>query len=221
MQATRRPSPCASCGSSFEAAPHGGGSNRKYCSAKCKQTARRTKNNLVPIRCSECGEDRLVKHPNRAGKMCRTCAARLGSAAAARESATRSVESRFFTYVKKAPGGCWHWTGTTQSNGYGAFSLGGRILRSHRWSYEHHVAGIPEGLQIDHLCRNRACVNPDHLEPVTAMENSRRAMRSHCVNGHEFTPENTYIPSDGKRYCRECRRSRNRAARLTNDEDPS
>jgi hypothetical protein len=66
---------------------------------------------------------------------------------------------------------------------------------------------------IDHLCRVKACINPAHLEPVTSGENTRRAMREACVHGHRFTPDNTYVPADGKRYCRECRRRRVREQR--------
>lgn len=109
--------------------------------------------------------------------------------------------------------GCWTWAGTIDQDGYGSFSLGSRgHRRAHRLSYEHFVGPIPEGLTIDHLCRNRACVNPAHMEPVTNRENVLRgegitaelARQTACKHGHEFTPENTYLWR-GKRICRACR----------------
>lgn len=69
--------------------------------------------------------------------------------------------------------GCWLWQGTLRA-GYGRVKIGGRLQEAHRASYEHHVGPIPEGLVVDHLCRNRSCINPAHLEPVTEMENIRR-----------------------------------------------
>lgn len=104
--------------------------------------------------------------------------------------------------------GCWEWQGYRYGNGYAAMSWQGTQQLLHRLAYEYFVGAIPPGMQLDHLCRIRHCVNPEHLEPITSRENTRRAMRTHCVNGHEFTPENTYTPADGKRYCRECRRRR-------------
>lgn len=102
-------------------------------------------------------------------------------------------------------------------NGYVWVSRG-RL--AHRVAYEQARGPIPEGLELDHLCRNRACVNPDHLEPVTHRENllradtfaARHAAQTHCVNGHEFTPDNTYIRTrpEGGRECRACRKARNR-----------
>ncbi len=76
-------------------------------------------------------------------------------------------------YVEIQPDGCWVWTGYLSP--YGKFGVSGRRPVAHRWSYEYHVGPIPDGLTIDHLCRNPSCVRPDHLEPVTLQENMRRA----------------------------------------------
>ena len=106
--------------------------------------------------------------------------------------------------------GCWHWTGGRTSHGYGTLWFDGRSQRAHRVVYEALVGPIPDGLVIDHLCRNRLCVNPDHLEPVTLLENIRRGQgngsKTHCPSGHEYTPENTRRNALGWRYCRTCKR---------------
>lgn len=81
---------------------------------------------------------------------------------------------RFLGHVRISPSGCWEWTGRTK-DGYGQYSSGGRDLRAHRYAYERVRGAIPEGLQLDHLCRNRRCASPDHLEPVTPTENRFRA----------------------------------------------
>lgn len=88
----------------------------------------------------------------------------------------QSVEARFWAKVFKTDS-CWYWTGFRDSWGYGSFTVGGKNLRAHRYAYELVVGPIPFGLTIDHLCRERACVNPVHLEAVTGAENTERAFR--------------------------------------------
>lgn len=134
-----------------------------------------------------------------------------------------SLQERFWPKVdKNAEGGCWEWTASVMAAGYGQINLGRRgdgIGYAHRLAYEWLVGPIPPDLVIDHVCRNRRCVNPAHLEVVTERENILRgaggsainALKTHCVNGHEFTPENTYVYSmTGARSCRECARARDR-----------
>jgi hypothetical protein len=121
-------------------------------------------------------------------------------------------QKRFWSKVDKS-GECWVWTGGHRtSNGYGRFqpTYPGPTIVAHRIAYELLVGPIPEGLQLDHLCRNRLCVNPAHLEPVTLIENIRRARPTHCKHGHEFTPENTISVRSrpGRRHCRKCKYER-------------
>jgi hypothetical protein len=126
----------------------------------------------------------------------------------------------FWSKVEIAETGCWTWTGA-RSVGYGHFAIKRRTNLAHRVAYEALVGPIGDGLTIDHLCRNPACVNPAHLEPVTMGENMRRstaidatkarhARRTHCKHGHEFTSENTSYDSKGARVCRECDRMKSR-----------
>jgi hypothetical protein len=105
---------------------------------------------------------------------------------------------------------CWIWWGATLSNGYPKVTMNYRTCLVHRVVYEHYKGSIPEGLQIDHICKNKLCVNPEHLEAVTCLENMRRryANYTHCVNGHELSGENVYIaPYTGKRDCKVCRKA--------------
>ena len=124
---------------------------------------------------------------------------------------------RYWSYVDKT-GSCWNWTGTGNGRGYGFFAVKGRNVQVHRYAYKLARGEIPDGLTIDHLCMNKLCVNPDHLEAVTNGENVRRAQAhygvgaavTHCPVGHEYTPENTYREPKGSRSCRECRVARTR-----------
>lgn len=117
---------------------------------------------------------------------------------------------------------CWIWQRSLDRNGYGQGSRPDGQRKAYRIYYERYVGRVPAGLHLDHLCRVRECVNPDHLEPVTQRENNlrghtpaaRNAVKTHCIRGHEFSPENTYVDSLGKRHCRTCHRRRNREAYL-------
>lgn len=119
---------------------------------------------------------------------------------------------------------CWRWLGSRSADGYGRFSLTARKrVYAHRWLYELVRGPLPPGLQLDHLCHNRSCVNPAHLEPVTARENTLRgrgvaalhARKTRCARGHAFTPTNTIRYGPGRRWrdCRQCRLERARALR--------
>lgn len=114
---------------------------------------------------------------------------------------------------------CWEWN-TWSDHGYGIFRLNNKRHRAHRIAYTLLMGPIPDGLQLDHLCRNRGCVNPEHVEPVTLRENVLRGYgttalhrrKTHCARGHEFTPENTR-PHRGGRRCLQCQLIGNREAR--------
>jgi hypothetical protein len=115
--------------------------------------------------------------------------------------------AEFWTKVD-AVGPCWAWTGGRSGGRYGMY----RRQYAHRIAYEQLVGPIPDGLELDHLCRNTLCVNPDHLEPVTHAENTRRgfgpagmaARRTHCPHGHPYDAANTYVRATGGRRCRIC-----------------
>lgn len=111
--------------------------------------------------------------------------------------------------------GCWPWIGNINpSTGYGRFWIHRRCFGAHRIAYELGKGAIKPGMTIDHLCRNRKCVNPEHLEQVTNRVNvlrgeglaAQQARKTHCVRGHELSGENLSVHKDGKRYCRECGR---------------
>lgn len=126
--------------------------------------------------------------------------------------------ARFWKYVNKTDT-CWLWTGHLDREGYGKFRGASERVRAHKFAYESLVGPVPDGLVLDHVvargCTNRHCVNPAHLEPVTCGENIRRGRtgcaqtaKTHCPQGHEYTPENTRISRRNERICKACARQR-------------
>lgn len=124
------------------------------------------------------------------------------------------IVARFWSYVD-AEGLCWIWTGRRRATGYGSFTdrRGGTTHAAHRFAYELLVGPIPDGMELDHLCRVRPCVNPDHVEVVTPAENKRRGFgvnrtareRTHCPQGHPYSDDNIVRTVKGWRRCRRCR----------------
>lgn len=120
-----------------------------------------------------------------------------------------STEERFWAKVTRTES-CWNWS--SRPGKHALFLVDGSLVPVHRYAYELMVGPIPDGLEIDHLCRNQICVNPEHLEPVTREENLRRGwghrlqngMTNECIHGHKYTPENTYVNPRGHASCRRC-----------------
>lgn len=135
----------------------------------------------------------------------------------------RSVEQRLEIHAKKDnETGCLVWNGSRCKDGYGTVNFelrGKRVYLAHRMAYLHFVGEIPDGEEIDHICKNRACVNPDHLRSVSHQvnvdngdykTNHRNRTKNHCKLGHELSGENLFISKNGSRQCKECRNARDK-----------
>ena len=132
---------------------------------------------------------------------------------------------RFWRKIRVLSNGCWEWTASKRSRGYGQFAIRhGFPVSSHRLVYETLIGPIAEGLESDHLCRNPACCNPVHLEMVThqvnvsrgiagAVNRARQLAKTHCLRGHPLDKANVYHHKDGKRHCHTCQLLRQRIRR--------
>jgi len=128
------------------------------------------------------------------------------------EMTSQSILSRFWDKVEKT-NSCWNWRAGKNSDGYGTFWIG-KTVSAHRFAYQLLIGSIPKDKEIDHLCRNRSCVNPVHMEIVTNKINVLRgisspaenARKTYCKNGHPFNEENTINYKDGRRQCRPCKK---------------
>jgi hypothetical protein len=137
----------------------------------------------------------------------------------ASETFDARAKARFWSKVSPAPAdACWTWHGAKNCRGYGNVGRNHKTYLTHRVAYELTVGPVPVGMDLDHLCRNKGCVNPTHLEPVTFLANMRRRYSAapderptHCLQSHELTPENTeIIRATGQRRCRTCVAERRR-----------
>ena len=166
----------------------------------------------VPLVCARCGTSvLLVPWQLRQGR--RYCSRLCAGTQGGRD------EARFLAKIETEPNtGCWIWTASRCSDGYGTFGVGGKTVSAHRWSYENFAGPIPPDKEIDHylynpgICIGRACVNYRHLRPTTHRANTLRsatqimaihARKTHCINGHPFSSENLMLRPEGRR-CRTC-----------------
>lgn len=220
VQHTRIPRVCERCGVTFAVKPHvikdGGG---KFCSNACYRAARAERVESRP--CLTCGRvfrPKATQVRDGRGNFCsQPCVRR----------AKQPLAERLLSRVKETASGCWEWQGYTRQDGYARVTIRPTPTTqethlAHRLAYETWVGPIPEGLVIDHVCRNRACINPSHLEVVTQATNNQRGMapsfqaqrEQRCKRGHPYTPEHSYFGSDGRRRsCRTCETANQRRRR--------
>ena len=201
MSDRNTPTCCLTCGIPLTQKTKG--RLRFYCSRQCRvdrDTTQRRNSKPQNPDCLYCGNP-IPQVVRRDAVYCQPECRAQHYAERRRKPSRGSFEERFWSQVdKEAALGCWVWTGGKLASGYGSVALDGTRFVTHRVVWEMLRGPIPDGLQIDHLCRNRACCNPDHLEPVEQKTNLLRgvsqpainARKTHCIRGHEFTPENTY-----------------------------
>lgn len=202
---------------------------QRFCSAGCRKEWRREHppaTTRIRRTCERCGIDFAPKTSSVCQRQHQRFCSYFCSNGRTRETYknSRPEAERFWAKVEHGSippyrpdlGPCWQWVASIIKDGYGHFGIkqSKRLVRAHRWAYEYLIGPIPPGLEPDHLCRNRACVNPLHLEPVTHRENVRRgesqlghkARQTHCQRGHPFDETNTWRNRDGNRACRACAR---------------
>lgn len=199
--------------------------SRGLCSSHAWQ---RNKGNpltpIVAITATYCRTEGCDRKPQKRGRYAGFCAAHArhlkdwGQTRPVRDPRPARDPGRLWgDQISRTPSGCWEWLGSLSTAGYGTVNLGnGSYGYAHRLSWELAHGDIPVGLHIDHLCRNRKCINPEHLEPVTPQVNARRGaaaygpIKQKCIHGHDMTVAvNVYTAPDGGKRCRTCARMAN------------
>lgn len=210
------PRACEQCGQGFLADPgeirRGGG---RFCSRKCGNGYNRASKSFA-LTCAECGKGFTVTKASDAARrrFCsRHCMGRARHVPPAERFWSKVNKDGPIPSFRPDLGPCWIWLASYYQEGYGQFfRRHGQPTHAHIVAYELVIGPAPDGLDLDHLCRVRACVNPYHLEPVTGQENRRRGLggvlRTHCPQDHPYDVENTRIEKNGARSCRECSRLR-------------
>lgn len=174
------------------------------------------------MKCQYCDKELTSDQIRRKGtnrSKAKYCSISCANKSIKRKKLTTTPEERFMSKVTKTKD-CWEWNGAKMPSGYGRFGYTtseGKLINTyaHRISYLFFKGELTKGLVIDHLCNNRGCVNPDHLELVTQKENLKRSdkviskIKTHCIHGHPFNKENTYY-WNGEKRCRACGRMRKR-----------
>lgn len=164
--------------------------------------------------CSKCQKVELPKRLDGRKRWCSLCDAQW-EASRSKAEVQAKLHGHFDQKVDTGTG-CWRWLGARSNTGYGSIGVSGKTCHAHRIAYERYVGPIPPGFSIDYLCRNRACVNPTHMQAVPQKVNIGRgklgALKTHCAQGHPWTVEHIYIrPGSGKKMCRTCAQDRNRS----------
>jgi hypothetical protein len=173
----------------------------------------------TPLVCTHCGVTLPYRPPGRRQFKQPYCSHECFKAAHRPSSLWELCSTR----IEPLPSGCWRWTGCISRAGYGRVRVGGtkgKLWQAHRAVYEHYRGPVADGLELDHLCRNRWCVNPDHVEPVSHVINVRRGesrtmviQRSGtCIRGHDRSTETSYSRKGWVSRCRACRRELRRKA---------
>jgi len=131
----------------------------------------------------------------------------------------KPILERFLEKISVSSSGCWEWTAKPEQDGYGRIRVGNKTVKAHRFIYDYYYDDLVKENHVHHVCENKICLNPNHLKQVSLVEHAVIHRKSHCIYGHEFTPENTYLRPQGTgRRCIICRRNQDKLGYRRNKE---